>query len=100
MDRPLRPVWPLLETAFCEESNGLRAKRPSLPGAALLAPRLSRHPERGVKRWDVAAGSLLCERAGLVVEPLAEAPPQGSGILVAAPALADELRRLIGRTTG
>jgi len=75
-------------------------------GAAALdlawcaAGRFDAYYERGVQRWDVAAGSLLCERAGLVVEPLAAAPPQGTGILVAAPALADPLRRLIGRTSG
>jgi len=67
-------------------------------GAAALdlawcaAGRFDAFYERGVKHWDVAAGSLLCECAGLVVEPLAEAPPQGSGILVATPALADRLR--------
>jgi len=75
-------------------------------GAAALdlawcaAGRFDAYYERGVKHWDVAAGSLLCERAGLVVEPLAEAPPQGSGILVAAPALVDDLRSLIERSTG
>jgi myo-inositol-1(or 4)-monophosphatase len=67
-------------------------------GAAALdlawcaAGRFDAYYERGVKRWDVAAGSLLCERAGLVVEPLAEAPPQGDGILVATPGLIDALR--------
>ena len=70
-------------------------------GAAALdlawcaAGRFDAFYERGVKRWDVAAGSLLCERAGLVVEPLAEAPPQGDGILVATPAIADRLRALV-----
>jgi len=67
-------------------------------GAAALdlawcaAGRFDGYYERGVKRWDVAAGGLLCERAGLVVEPLAEAPPQGSGMMVAAPGIADALR--------
>ena len=51
-------------------------------GAAALdlawcaAGRFDAYYERGVKRWDIAAGGLLCERAGLVVEPLAPAPPQ------------------------
>ena len=58
-------------------------------GAAALdlawcaAGRFDAYYERGVKRWDIAAGGLLCERAGLVVEPLAAAPPQGAGLLVA-----------------
>ena len=70
-------------------------------GAAALdlawcaAGRFDAYYERGVHHWDVAAGSLVCERAGLVVEPLAAAPPQGTGVLVAAPALADELRSRI-----
>jgi myo-inositol-1(or 4)-monophosphatase len=51
--------------------------------------------ERGVKRWDVAAGGLLCACAGLVVERLEPAPPQGAGILVATPELIDELRARI-----
>jgi myo-inositol-1(or 4)-monophosphatase len=67
-------------------------------GAAALdlawcaAGRFDAFYERGIKRWDLAAGALICERAGLVVEPLAAAPPQGDGLLVAAPALADGLR--------
>jgi len=67
-------------------------------GAAALdlawtaAGRYDAYFERGVQRWDVAAGALMCERAGLVVERLPEAPPQGDGILVATPALVDELR--------
>ena len=67
-------------------------------GAAALdlawcaAGRFDGYYERGVKHWDVAAGSLLCERAGLVVEPLPEAPPQAAGLLVAPPGLVDALR--------
>ena len=67
-------------------------------GAAALdlawcaAGRFDAYYERGVKHWDIAAGGLLCERAGLVVETLAPAPPQEAGILVAAPALMSLLR--------
>jgi len=67
-------------------------------GAAALdlawcaAGRFDAYYERGVHRWDIAAGALICERAGLVVEPLAAAPPQGDGLLVAPPALIDPLR--------
>ena len=67
-------------------------------GAAALdlawcaAGRFDAYYERGVKHWDVAAGGLLCERAGLVVETLREAPPQASGMLVAPPGLIDALR--------
>jgi myo-inositol-1(or 4)-monophosphatase len=59
------------------------------------AGRYDAYYERGVKHWDTAAGALLCERAGLVVRPLAPAPPAGAGIFVAAPAIADELLALV-----
>jgi myo-inositol-1(or 4)-monophosphatase len=67
-------------------------------GAAALdlvwtaAGRYDAYYERGVHFWDVAAGGLICERAGLVVDALPAAPPQGEGILVATPALIDALR--------
>jgi len=70
-------------------------------GAAALdlawcaAGRFDAYYERGVHHWDVAAGALVCERAGVVVEPLAAAPPQGSGLLAAAPGLVEALRARI-----
>jgi myo-inositol-1(or 4)-monophosphatase len=51
--------------------------------------------EQGVKHWDVAAGALICARAGLAVHPLPATPPAESGLLVAAPAIADELLALV-----
>ena len=47
--------------------------------------------ERSVKPWDIAAGTLLCEAVGLRV---VELPARGVlpwGILVAPPALCDQL---------
>lgn len=70
-------------------------------GAAALdlawcaAGRFDAYYERGVHRWDVAAGALLCERAGLVVEPLAPAPPQADGLLVAAPGIVGAMRERV-----
>ena len=67
-------------------------------GAAALdlawcaAGRFDAYYERGVHHWDVAAGALICERAGLAVEPLAAAPPQSDGLLGAAPARIEPLR--------
>jgi myo-inositol-1(or 4)-monophosphatase len=67
-------------------------------GAAALdlvwtaAGRFDGYYERGIHQWDVAAGALICERAGLAVETLPPAPPQGEGILVATPAIVDALR--------
>ena len=57
--------------------------------------RFDAYYERGLNAWDVAAGALICERAGLAVRELAPTPPTGPGILVAPPALADELSALV-----
>jgi myo-inositol-1(or 4)-monophosphatase len=51
--------------------------------------------ERGVKPWDVAAGALICRRAGLSVrrlEPVGEDPV---GLVVAPEGLVEELFRLV-----
>lgn len=59
------------------------------------AGRYDAYFERGVQRWDVAAGALLCANAGLEVHHLAAAPPSADGILVASPAIAAELLELV-----
>jgi myo-inositol-1(or 4)-monophosphatase len=51
--------------------------------------------ERGLNAWDLAAGVLLCERAGLVVRGLPPAPPAGAGVLVAPDAIVDELESIV-----
>ena len=70
-------------------------------GAAALdlawaaAGRVDCYYERGVHHWDVAAGALICARAGLAVRELPPAPPAAAGLLVAPPALADELSAIV-----
>ena len=70
-------------------------------GAAALdlawtaAGRYDAYYERGVQHWDIAAGVLICTRAGLGVRELAPAPPSDAGILVAPPRLVDELVALV-----
>jgi len=59
------------------------------------AGRYDAYYERGVKHWDVAAGALICARAGLAVRELPPAPPADGGMLVAPPALVDELLALV-----
>ena len=59
------------------------------------AGRLDAFYERAVQEWDVAAGELLCARAGLVVERLPAADGVPAGILAAPPALAGDLRALV-----
>ena len=70
-------------------------------GAAALdmcwcaAGRLDAYYERGVKAWDIAAGTLICERVGLVVrtlEPRGALPP---GVVVAPPEFIDRLNELV-----
>ena len=60
------------------------------------AGRCDAYWERGTKRWDVAAGALVCERAGLVVAPLPARGVLPDGQLAAPPALLDELLALVG----
>ena len=60
------------------------------------AGRLDAFYERAVQRWDIAAGRLLCERAGLEVLTLPAADGLPEGILVAPPALVGELAALVG----
>ena len=60
------------------------------------AGRFDAYFERSVKQWDIAAGALLCERAGLSVLELPVHPHLPWGILVAPPALAEPLMELVG----
>ena len=52
--------------------------------------------ERGVKPWDIAAGALLCARAGLELHELAPREGEPAGLLAAPPALAAPLLALVG----
>ncbi len=60
------------------------------------AGRFDAYFERTVKPWDIAAGALICERAGLKVSDLPEHEDLPYGILAAPQALAEELLTLIG----
>jgi myo-inositol-1(or 4)-monophosphatase len=53
--------------------------------------RLDAYYEHGLNAWDLAAGGLICERAGLSVRPLPPVGPSAPGVLVAPSALADAL---------
>jgi len=59
------------------------------------AGRYDAYFERTVKQWDIAAGALICERAGLVVHDLSVHENLPWGILVAPPALAEPLLELV-----
>jgi myo-inositol-1(or 4)-monophosphatase len=49
--------------------------------------RLDAYYEHGLNAWDLAAGRLICERAGLEVRDLPPVGPSGPGVVVAPPAL-------------
>ncbi|MGE5617587.1 MAG: inositol monophosphatase family protein [Candidatus Woesearchaeota archaeon] len=51
--------------------------------------------ERGVKPWDVAAGALICRRAGLEVRRLEPAGKDAAGLVVAPGGLIEELYELV-----
>jgi myo-inositol-1(or 4)-monophosphatase len=57
--------------------------------------RFDAYYERGLHRWDFLAGALIARRAGLEVRELEEAGEDPAGLLVAPPALIDELYALI-----
>ena len=59
------------------------------------AGRYDAYFERSVKQWDIAAGALICERAGLRVLELPVHENLPWGILVASPALAEPLLELV-----
>jgi myo-inositol-1(or 4)-monophosphatase len=51
--------------------------------------------ERGLNPWDLAAGELICLRAGLEVRQLEPVPPAPAGVVVAPPGLIGELEPLV-----
>jgi myo-inositol-1(or 4)-monophosphatase len=59
------------------------------------AGRFDAYYEYGVQRWDVAAGRLVCERAGLRFAELPSTRELAPGVAVAEPALLDELLDLV-----
>jgi myo-inositol-1(or 4)-monophosphatase len=60
------------------------------------AGRYDAYFERTVKQWDIAAGALICERAGLRVLELPVHENLPWGIVVARPGLAEQLLELVG----
>jgi myo-inositol-1(or 4)-monophosphatase len=73
-----------------------RAGSAALDLAWLAAGRYDAFYERGVKLWDVAAGLLLCERAGLVTRRLEATDALPAGVLVAPEALIESLLAIVG----
>jgi myo-inositol-1(or 4)-monophosphatase len=103
----------MVATGFAYESS-LRARQAAvvsrlLPrvrdirraGAAALdlcwsaCGRYDAYYERGLHDWDLAAGALIAQRAGLVVRRLPESDVDPWGVVVASQALIDELYELV-----
>jgi myo-inositol-1(or 4)-monophosphatase len=63
--------------------------------AWVAAGRLDAYYERGINVWDIAAGELICTRAGLHVERLDPVGELPWGVLAASPAVAAQLRELV-----
>src|SRR5258708_9056594 len=59
------------------------------------AGRYDAYYERSGKTWDIAAGELICRRAGLEALELAETPALPGGILAARPAIARHLHGIL-----
>jgi myo-inositol-1(or 4)-monophosphatase len=72
-----------------------RAGAAALDLAWAAAGRLDAFYERGVKPWDIAAGTLLCEAAGLVVRELEPTEWLPRGVIAAPPGLIDPLFALV-----
>ena len=72
-----------------------RAGAAALDLAWAACGRLDAYYERGVKPWDIAAGTLIAARAGLSVHRLAAGEDGPEGVLVAPSAFDDELLALV-----
>jgi myo-inositol-1(or 4)-monophosphatase len=59
------------------------------------AGRYDAYYERGLNAWDLAAGVLLCERAGLAFRTLEPVAAAGAGVLVAPDSVIDALAEIV-----
>jgi myo-inositol-1(or 4)-monophosphatase len=72
-----------------------RAGAAALDLAWLAAGRLDAFYERGLQRWDFAAGALIAAEAGAVVTDLDGGAPSSDMVVATAPSIAEEFRRLL-----
>jgi myo-inositol-1(or 4)-monophosphatase len=73
-----------------------RAGAAALDLAWCACGRYDAYYERGLHEWDLAAGALIAERAGLAVRRLAADGEDPSGLVVGPPGLIEELLELVG----
>jgi myo-inositol-1(or 4)-monophosphatase len=72
-----------------------RAGAAALDLCAVACGRVDAYYERGLKEWDVAAGSLICRRVGLEVRRLTALNGLPCGLMAASGALTGPLQRLV-----
>jgi myo-inositol-1(or 4)-monophosphatase len=72
-----------------------RAGAAALDLCWVAAGRLDAFYERGLQRWDLAAGDLVATEAGAVTGDLDDGPPSGAFTLAAAPSVFGPLRDLL-----
>jgi myo-inositol-1(or 4)-monophosphatase len=95
-DAEVRALQAQVATAVIPRARDIRRAGVAAIDMCLCASgSLDAYYERGVKAWDIAAGALICQRAGLVVRTLEPDGKLPSGVVVAAPGLIDELYRLV-----
>lgn len=102
-DPAVRAAQAVVLTRLLPRARDLRrAGAAALDLCACACGRVDAYYERGVRAWDIAAGRLICARAGLAVRGLDAVPPrpeapegQPAGILVAPSGLIDELESLM-----
>lgn len=82
----------LLRTVLPRVRDIRRAGAAALDLTSVAAGRLDGYYERGVKRWDIAAGTLIVTEAGGSIRTL-EGDPRG--IVAAGPSLVEELTGLV-----
>jgi myo-inositol-1(or 4)-monophosphatase len=85
----------VLERAIPRVRDIRRFGSAALDLAWTAAGRYDAYFERSVKQWDIAAGALVCQRAGLQMLELAEVGVLPWGVLVARAGLAEELFALV-----
>jgi myo-inositol-1(or 4)-monophosphatase len=86
----------VLERVLPQVRDVRRFGSAALDLAWTAAGRYDAYFERTVKQWDIAAGALVCQQAGLRVLDLPTHKDLPWGILVAAPELAQALLELVG----
>ncbi len=85
----------VLERVLPRVRDVRRAGSAALDLAWTACGRCDAYYERGVQPWDVAAGALICARAGLELRELAPTAEDALGLLAAPPALAGQLFALV-----